>query len=268
MAKRLKTHPHGTRVAAHDEGPEDPKLKRRQHLISHSFSPHQARTLAVGGHLVPLWWVLNLSSDHEPQTDPPWSPTIKEGIMHSASDMKILKSLVSKLLRPIVALGLLTGATVGTLATGTATASASPAPSIFVQHASYVAWGLHSGVIEVQVAGGGYTPGGRVWIGIASDDWNPSTHKSSWDYQWGTWVTASPRGFYPNPGGWVSATITVTVENCAFGGPLGLAASDVLSGASTPPARAKEYGRKRVGKSQINNTSEVFSTNAPCVEIP
>ena len=153
--------------------------------------------------------------------------------MNSTAANKVPKTLVSKLLRPIIVLGLLTGATAGTLATGTATASASPAPSIFVQHAS-----LDShGVLQVQVAGSGYTPGGQVWIGIASDDWNPSIHKFSWDYKWGTWVTASPRGFYPNPGGRVSATITIT-NACNGEWRFGLAASDATSGAVKSPRLA------------------------------
>ena len=160
-----------------------------------------------------------------------------------------MKNLARKLIAPVVGIGLMAGATGAATVTNAGTAGATTAPSI-----RFVSEGYANGVFQEKVAGQGYAPGGRVWIGIAVDTWNPSTGKSSWSYQWGVFVTASQMGFN-FAGGTVSATIPVTVGT--FCRPsLGLAASDQTTGAYTPAAPASQYGGV-IPPNQVNNTSQI-----------
>ena len=165
-----------------------------------------------------------------------------------------MKNLTRKLIGPVIGLGLLAGATAGTTIADVGTASASTPPSIKFVSESYA-----NGAFQEKVSGRGYVAGGRVWIGVAVDSWNASLDTYSWNYQWGTFVTATPRGIR-YAGGDVSATISVNTGS--FGGAcrsaLGLAASDQATGASTPAAPASQYGGV-IPANQVNNTSQISS---------
>ena len=157
------------------------------------------------------------------------------------------RGLGSTLARAAIVLGVLTGSVAGTLATNAGTADASPLPTIKFLRGEV-------GAFQVAVRGTGYTPGGSVWIGIAIDTYNATSGKYKWNYQWGAWVTASPKGAN-RAGGVVQTTITVR-STCPR---LGLSASDWTTGASTPLAAPSEYGSGGIPPNQVDNTTTISS---------
>ena len=152
-----------------------------------------------------------------------------------------LRGLGHTLAQPIIVLGLLAGVTAGSFATDVGTASASPRPYIRFQTESY---NSASNTYQETVVGGGYTPGGLVWIGIANVQYDSAIGRNAWNYQYGAKVYASPMGFYPFPGGTLQATITLPGN--WVGCVIGLSASDQTTGASTAPLTTAQSRRQNL----------------------